>query len=122
LKVAVADDTLQDFTTMSALLAGGNTEATGSGYSRKTLQNGGVNGVSVQPDNVNNQVKIDFDDLTYTSVAAGSTWVCIVFYYDPDSTDTMANCIPLWKSDFPVTTDGTTIVAVVPTGGYAILQ
>jgi len=114
LKTVEADATLQDRTTMSSLLTA-NTEANFTNYGRLTLA-----GVTVTRDFTNQQVSVTYTSpLTWTNAggATNNTLAAIIFYYDPDSTDTMANCIPLWKDEFVTTTTGVTMNYVMPTGG-----
>ena len=111
LEVAEADDTLNNYTTLSALLGGSNTEWTATGYTG----NRGVHAaadVTYTPDNTANTAKlvIDTDD-TWTSVT-GNAAVKLLVCYDPDTTtgdDT--TIIPLTYHDFSVTPNGGNITA-----------
>lgn len=99
----VADATMRDYATLSALLAGATNEQTTMG--RKTLAN-----VTVTVDNTNDRVPIDADDVTY-SAPTGNAIAAVVVCYDPDTTTgTDADLIPLSKHDLAATPDGNDIV------------
>lgn len=107
------DETLKDYDTLSALLAGSSNEQSTMG--RKAATN-----VTVTVDDTpgNNKVSVDMDDITWTA-ATGNAISALLICYDPDTTggdDT--TIIPLSKHDFVVTPDGTDIVAQVATGGF----
>ena len=101
-----ADDTLNNYDTLSALLAAANDEADFTNYARKTAAN-----VTVTVDDTNNRVDVDFDDLVYTNAggATNNTIAKLLVCVDLDTTSgTDANIIPLSHHDMSFTTDGTT--------------
>lgn len=109
------DDVLQDFDTLSALLAGDSTEQETMG--RKTLSN-----VTVTVDDTGNTASFDADDITWTA-ATGNATGKLVICYDPDTTggdDT--TIIPLTIHDFAVTPDGTDITAQIDSDGLAVAE
>lgn len=113
LSVAVVDSTLQDYTTISALLAA-NTESTFTGYVRKTVV------PTVTRDNTLQQVVVDFPDFSWSPTTAQAV-VKLIYYYDIDSTDTTTTCVPLWAVDLVTTTvNGTPLNYTVPTPGQFI--
>lgn len=119
LETAEADATLEDYDTLSALLAGSNTEAAFTNYARKVLTDSDVS--SPTPDDTNNRQDADLPDQTYTSAggASNETLAKLIVCFDPDTTggdDT--TLIPLTHHDFVVTTDGTDIVAQFNTAGF----
>lgn len=88
-----SDATLQDYDTLSAILAAANDECTFTGYARRTLA-----GVSVAPDDSANTQSFDATDpASWTNTGgsaqgAGAAIVC----YDPDTTTgTDADLVPL---------------------------
>lgn len=106
LKTAEADSSLQDRTTVADILAG-NTEATNTGYARKT----GLTG-TVTVDQANDRVDLDLPDQTWTAVAAaGGAWVKLIVFYEESAAD--SGRIPLTHHDFAVTPDGTDITATI---------
>ncbi|MEU3098511.1 hypothetical protein ABZ690_28095 [Streptomyces sp. NPDC006967] len=108
-----SDDALQDYDSLSALLAGASTEQTTMG--RKTLTN-----VTVTVDDTGNEASFDADDITWTA-ATGNATGKLVICYDPDTTGgTDADLIPLTLHDFAVTPDGTDITAQIDTDGLAV--
>lgn len=107
-----ADDALQDYDTLSALLAGASTEQTTMG--RKTLA-----GVAVTVDDTGNIASFDANDITWTAATGNATGKLVVCY-DPDTTggdDT--SIIPLTIHDFAVTPDGTDITVQINANGLA---
>lgn len=115
-----ADATLADHDTVAALL-GGNTEATFTNYARKTLTT-----VAVTVDDATDTVKLDADDVTFTSAggATNNTVGKAVVYYDPDTTASAdANNIPLLAWDYTVTTDGVSnLLITFSTSGLAVVS
>lgn len=87
-----SDATLQDYDTLSAILAGANDECDFTGYSRRTLA-----GVTVTPSDTPNTQSADATDpsgwtASGASQLAGAAIVC----YDPDTTGgTDADLVPL---------------------------
>lgn len=110
LEAAEADDTLNNYDDLGALLAAaGNTEATATGYARK--QHAGAD-VTYSVDDTGNsgKVVIGTDD-TWTAVT-GNAFVKLVLCYDPDNTvGTDADLVPLSHHDFAVTPNGGDITA-----------
>lgn len=111
LTAAEADDTLNNYTTLGALLgAAGNTEANATNYVRKTLTD--TDGVTRTVDNAANTVNIDMPNQVYTALGGttDNTFVKAVVCYDDDTTggdDT--NIIPMYHFDIPganATTNG----------------
>jgi len=106
LKTAEADATLRDRTTLTDILSA-NTEATNTGYARKT----GITGTATV-DAANNWITADCPDQVWTAVAAaGGAWVKLIVYYDDGGTD--GTRIPISGHDFAVTPDGTDITATI---------
>ena len=109
LEAAEADDVLNNYNDLGALLAAtGNTEATATGYARKTLSTG----ITVSEDDTANTAKAVVDaDQTWTGVS-GNAWVKLLMCYDGDTgAGTDANIIPLTHHDFSVTPNGGDITA-----------
>jgi len=121
LKAAEADDTLNNYDDLAALLsAAGNTEADFSGYQRKELTDVDLPAVPA-PDDTNNWIQLDIPDITWTAAggAVNNTLVKLLICYDSDNTvGTDANIIPLCYYDFSVTTDGSDITAQINANGF----
>lgn len=115
---AVTDATLRDFDTLAAVLGGGVTERTTNGWTRKTLTD--VDLAAFAPDDTNDRVDVDIPDQTWTAVAlAGGATTDLIICYDNDTTaGTDANLIPLTLHDFPITPDGSDVVAVIAATGF----
>ena len=119
LKTAEADGILQDYNTLGDILAGANTEADFTNYSRKILTNTELSLPTV--DDSGNQQFSDAPDLTYASAggAVNNAIVKMLICYDSDTTSgTDANLVPLVALDWVITTDGNDLVAVFGSEGF----
>jgi hypothetical protein len=119
LKTAEADGILQDYNTLGNILAGANTEADFTNYSRKILTNTELSLPTV--DDSGNQQFSDAPDLTYVSAggAVNNAIVKMLICYDSDTTSgTDANLVPLVAIDWVITTDGNDLVAVFGSTGF----
>ena len=119
LKTAEADGILQDYNTLGNILAGANTEADFTNYSRKILTNTELSLPTV--DDSGNQQFSDAPDLTYASAggAVNNAIVKMLICYDSDTTSgTDANLVPLVAIDWVITTDGNDLVAVFGSAGF----
>lgn len=118
-----ADGTLVDHTTMSALLAASNDEATFTGYSAKTLS-----APRVAIDNATDQVVCDNTAVTTItwSPAGGavnnSLRKALVCYVPAPGSSTDAQIIPLLAYDISATTDGNPLVITINTSGLYIAR
>lgn len=114
LKVSEADDTLNNYDTVSAMLAGSNTEANFTNYARKT----GITG-TITVDDTNNRVDLDIPDQTWSSAGGGTnnTLTDLIFAYEEAAAD--ASRIPLSCHDFAATTDGSNLTAQINASGIA---
>jgi hypothetical protein len=120
LKVAEADATLIDYDTLSALLAGANTEANFTNYARKTITDAELAALPA-PDDTNNRYDIDMPDIVYTSAggATNNSVVKLIICYDSDTTaGTDANLIPCAHYDCVFTTDGSTVTVQINASGF----
>jgi len=102
---------LVDFATFAAILAGGYTEVTNTGYARKTVTDSSISPYTV--DTVNNRILLTMPLQTFTGISAGDTWDLGVWGYDNDTTGgTDANIVPITAHELR-TTGG---IALVPDG------
>jgi hypothetical protein len=111
-----ADDTLNNYDDLAALLAAANDEADFTNYARKTITS-----VTNTVDDTNNRLDSDFADQTWTAAggASNNTLGKLLVCYDPDTTaGTDSTVIPLTYHDFSATTDGSDLTAVVATAGF----
>ena len=98
--------TLQDYDTVSALLAGPSTEVSVAGYARKTLTNADL--AAWAPDDSTNSVSLDLPLQTFAALTAGQTIDFVVVAYDPDTTGgTDADLVPVTIAETRI--DGTAI-------------
>jgi len=106
---ATTDATIRDFDTLAAILAGGVTERTTGGWNRKTLTDSDLAALSV--DDTNDRFEFTIPDQTWTAVTTGAV-TDLILCYDNDTTGgTDANIIPIAMFDFPITPDGSDVVA-----------
>lgn len=108
-----ADDTLNNYVSLSAIEAGANSEADATNYARIEIA---AAGVTYSVDDTGNTAKVVIDaDQTWTSVAnddSNGSWAKLVVCWDGDNAaGTDANIIPLTYHDFVVTPNGGNITA-----------
>lgn len=116
-----ADATLEDYDSLSAMLAGSNTLATFTNYAPKVLTDTDVAAAAVN-DTANNMAS-DIPDQVWTAAGGtlDNTLVKLVIFYDPDSTGgTDADLIPLVHLDFATTTNGNDLTAVMAATGFFV--
>jgi hypothetical protein len=113
----VADDTINNFDTLADLFANGISERSTGGWNRKTLTDADLV-VLPNPDDTANNFTIALPDLTWPAVSAGLVTDLVVAYDSDSTTGTDANIVPLTFHDFPITPDGTDVVANIASGGF----
>lgn len=113
-----ADDTLNNYDDLAALLAAANDEADATNYARKTV----TASITVTVDDTGNKVDIDMPDLTWIALGGvsnntiGKMLVC----YDPDTTaGTDSTVVPLTYHDSTLSTDGTDVTVQFAAAGFA---
>jgi len=114
---------LPDFDTFAAILAGGYTEVTNTGYARKTVTDSAISPYTV--DDTNNRILLTLPLQTFTGVSAGDTWDLGVWGYDNDTTGgTDANIVPITGHELrtaggiALVPDGTNPLVVDPSAGW----
>lgn len=113
---ATADATIKDFDTLSAVLGGGVTERSTNGWGRKTLTDADI--TMPAPDDANDRFDLDIADQTWTGVSSGAVTDLLICYDGDTTAGTDANIIPLVQLDFPITPDGSDVVAVINAAGF----
>lgn len=113
LSLVEADDTLNNYDTLSAITTASNSEADATNYARIQIA---AAGVTYSVDDTGNTAKVVIDsDQTWSSVAnddSNGAWDKLLICYDADNTTgTDANIIPLTYHDFSVTPNGGDITA-----------
>jgi hypothetical protein len=108
LKVAEADNTLRDYDTVAAILAGSNTEADFTNYARKT----GLTATRTVND-TDNRTEADLANQTWSSAggASNNNLVKAIVFYETAAAD--ATRVPISAHDFVATTDGTDLTATI---------
>jgi hypothetical protein len=111
-----ADAVLQDYATLSALLAAANDEATFTGYARIAH----TASIVVTTDNTNNRVDVDDTSDPAWSPTSAQALGKIIACYDPDTTTgTDADLVPLFADDFALTTPTSgSVTYSVNVGGF----
>jgi len=115
-----ADDTLNNYDDLLALLAGTNDQADFTNYARKILTDVELAAIPA-PDDGNNRRDLDIPDQTWV-VAGGAlnnTLGKLLVCYDEDTTaGTDADIIPCSYHDFSATTDGNDLIAQINAAGF----
>jgi hypothetical protein len=112
-----ADDTLNNYDDLAALLAASNDECDATNYARKI-----VSADTVTIDDTNNRVDMDFADQTWAALggATNNTIGKLLVCYDPDTTGgTDSSIVPLAYYDFTITTDGSDVTVQLNAAGFA---
>lgn len=112
------DAAMQDADTLAALLALPNVaEVTNTNYARLVLTD--VDLVNPAVDDGNDRQEADMPDLTFATILAGDAWTDLVACYDPDTgSGTDADLIPLTLQDYPMTPDGSDLIATINAAGF----
>src|SRR5688572_24774996 len=114
-----SDAVLKDKDDFAALVSGATNEATNTGYARKTLTDSDI--TAFAPDDTNDRVDLDIPDQTWTALANDGTGAIgdLVTNYDNDTTGGADSAIvPMTLHDFPVTPDGSDVVAQIAAAGF----
>jgi hypothetical protein len=112
------DSVLQDYDTLSAILAASNNEVTNSGYARIVISDTTLAAYTV--DDTVDEIRLPLADQTFTSILVGDAWRKLLICYDSDSTGgTDADIIPVKYFDVLSTVTGQ---AIVPNGGDIIFS
>lgn len=112
------DSVLQDYDTLSALLAASNNEVTNAGYARIVISDAGLAAYTV--DDTNDEIRLPLANQTFTAIVAGDSWRKLLICYDSDSTvGTDADIIPVKYFDILSTVTGQ---AIVPNGGNILFS
>lgn len=112
--VAVSDATIKDLDTFSAIITAGVFEVTSTGFGRKTLADTDLLALTTGLDDTNDRFRTELPDQTWTGTAsagAHANSTDLIVCYDPLGTGVTTNMIPLTQHDFPITVDGSDILA-----------
>ena len=112
LKVSESDALLIDYDDIAALLGGANSEADFANYVRLVTTD---TDVTRTVDDSGNLMELDMADLVWALATTGQNIVKLIIAYQDGAGD--ANLIPIAHYDFVVTTDGTTITAIIHASG-----
>lgn len=109
------DNVLIDKTTLANVIAGTTNLAANTAVQVVT------NMILSSPDDTNNWIRNDLNDVNFGVVIAGDPWAKVVIGYNPDDTTAATNhaaTIPLTLHDIAITPDGSTIIIQINTLGY----
>jgi hypothetical protein len=107
---AATDAALRDCDDFAAIITAGASELTTGGWNRKTLTSADL--AALTPDDTNDRMPADLADQTWTAVTAGNA-TDLVICYSSVTSPTNAQLIPLTLHDFPITADGSDVVATI---------
>ena len=107
-----ADDVLNNYDDLAALLAAANNEQATMG--RKTISSG----VTITVDDANNRVDIDIPDQVWTAATGNAVSDLLICYDNDTGAGTDANIVPLTCHDFSVTPDGSDLTAQIAAAGF----
>ena len=112
-----ADTTLQDFPTLSSLLAA-NTEANFTNYARKVL----TSGITISVNTTANTATISLANFTWLAAggAVNNTLGKLVTAYRPTPSSADAQCIPMTYHDCTATTTGADLLVQISLGNLAV--
>lgn len=111
----VAQATAVDVDDFGAFVTAGGVEATNGSYTKKTIAAADV--IAVGPQDASDTYTFDINDMTWTAVAAGVSWVALILGYSSVTSPTNAQIVPISHHDFAVTPDGSDITAQIASGG-----
>jgi hypothetical protein len=113
---AVTDATLKDLDDFAAVITAGVTERNANGWSRITVAAADI--AAITPDDVNDRFDYDIvTDPTWAGPTAGAVTDLILCYASLAS-PTNAQLQPICQFDFPITPDGSQVIAVVNAAGF----
>jgi hypothetical protein len=114
----VADTVLQDYTSVSSMLAGGNTEATFTNYVRKFFSSG----ITITPNFTTNTQTISMAGYTWSAAggALNNTLGKLVTYYRQTSGSADSACVPMTFHDLTATTTGSDLLVSIASGNLGL--
>lgn len=118
-RVSESDSFLRDYNDLAAIIAGSNTEANFTNYSRKVLTDADLTEPSA--DDSNDRQDADIPDQVWLTAGGtlDNTLTKLIICYDPDITSgTDADLIPLTHHDFTPSTNGNNLTAEVNAAGF----
>jgi hypothetical protein len=108
-----ADDTLNNYDDLAALLGAANNEQSTMG--RKTV----TASVTVTVDDTNNRVDVDMPDQVWTGATGNAVGKLLVCYDGDTGAGTDSNVLPLTAHSWDVTPDGSDVTAAIDAAGFA---
>lgn len=114
----VADATLKNYATLSALFAGGNLEATFTNYSRKVF----TSGLTITVSTGASTATLSMANYTWSASggALNNTLGKLITAYRPTPSSTDAQCVPMTYHDCTATTTGSDLLVSIAGTGLAL--
>lgn len=112
--VAVADATIKDLDTLALVISAGVFEVTSTNYARKVLADTDLLALTTGLDDANDRFRTELPDQTWLAVASAGAhpnFTDLIVCYDPAGTGVTSAMIPLTQHDFPITVDGSDVLA-----------
>lgn len=108
---AVSDATLRDLDDFAAIITAGVTERNANGWNRKTLAAADL--AALAADDTNDRMPLDLGDQLWTPGPTVGAVTDLIFCYASVVTPTNAQLTPLTQHDYPITPDGSDVLATV---------
>ncbi len=112
----ITDAVLEDLDTLALIVSSALTEASFTGYARKTVDDASSPAIASTPapDDTANDNSYTLPDLTWTSAGSGNTLTRLVVCYSPAAASADSAIIPLTYHDFSISTNGGDLTADFP--------
>lgn len=108
---AVTDATLKDLDDFAAIITAGVTERTANGWNRKTLAAADL--AALAADDTNDRMPLDAGDQLWTPGPTVGAVTDLIICYASVVTPTNAQITPLTQHDYPITPDGSEVLALI---------
>lgn len=108
---AVSDATLRDCDDFAAVITAGVTERNANNWNRKTLAAADLAALAV--DDTNDRMPLDLGDQLWTPGPTAGAVTDLIICYASVVTPTNAQLTPLTQHDYPITPDGSEVLATI---------
>jgi hypothetical protein len=108
---AVTDATLRDLDDFAAIITAGVTERNANGWNRKTLAAADL--AALAADDTNDRMPLDLGDQLWTPGPTTGAVTDLIICYASVVTPTNAQLTPLTQHDYPITPDGSDVLATI---------
>lgn len=108
---AITDAVLRDCDDFAAIITAGVTERNANGWNRKTLAAADLAALAV--DDTNDRMPLDLGDQLWTPGPTTGAVTDLVICYAAAGSPTNAQLVPLTQHDYPITPDGSDVLATI---------